>query len=563
MSEAIHLAMGDTSWEVLPEVQPLLLGAGGLRLEEWRATGQAVIVKHGPHRTVWRVTLPGLSCYVKHNRLWNARAWLRQLVRAPKSRLEYERAREVAARGIPTVEPLAVGEGISSQGPADSYLVTRSLEGVQPLDTFLETLLPSFAPPRRERVAQRVSKVLGAFVARMHDAGVVHHDLHPGNLLLRLDADDTPTLFLIDLHAVRVGGPLAWPAARANLVILNHWFSLRANRSDRLRFWRAYSQARQSTEALPFALPVIRRLLPVELEERTWESNLRFWRNRDRRCVVSNRYYQSVRAGALRGVAVRDLTEAALAALLADPDAPFQEPGAKLLKSSRSSTVVEFDMALGGTTRRVIWKRFRVTSWKDPLTSLFRRSAALRSWVSGHGLRERALPTPRPLLVLHHHRAGLPCQAYLLVEKVENAQELQRYVLSLSALPCFERQVILRQRIDEAARLVRELHRRRLGHRDLKAPNLLVADRIWLIDLVGVSRYGQLPRERRVQNLARLNASFYQTTAFTRTDRLRFLRVYLQWGLYGRSSWKRWWRQVEAATLAKVAQNQRRGRVLA
>ena len=86
---------------------------------------------------------------------------------------------------------------------------------------------------------------------------------------------------------------------------------------------------------------------------------------------------------------------------------------------------------------------------------------------------------------------------------------------------------------------------------------------ISLIDLVGVRRLHKLPRSRRIQNLARLHASFLRTPLLTRTDKLRFLRVYLQWGLLGKNAWKRWWMEIEAATQAKVARNRRTGRPLA
>jgi hypothetical protein len=66
-----------------------------------------------------------------------------------------------------------------------------------------------------------------------------------------------------------------------------------------------------------------------------------------------------------------------------------------------------------------------------------------------------------------------------------------------------------------------------------------------------------------VQNLARLHASFYQDPALTRSDKLRFLRVYLQWGLLGRGTWKRWWKEIEQATEVKVARNLKNGRPLA
>src|SRR5262249_26620518 len=122
----------------------------------------------------------------------------------------------------------------------------------------------------------------------------------------------------------------------------------------------------------------------------------------------------------------------------------------------------------------------------------------------------------------------------------------------------------LRERIAQVARLIVALHLRQLSHRDLKAGNILVGcQAMWLIDLVGVREYRRLSRARRVQNLARLHASFYQHPSLTRTDKLRFLRTYLQWGLFGRFGWKQWWSEIDGATRAKVLRNARNGRPLA
>jgi hypothetical protein len=271
-----------------------------------------------------------------------------------------------------------------------------------------------------------------------------------------------------------------------------------------------------------------------------------------------------VRSAAAWGHAVSDLDAAELAALADDPDEPFRRAGVRLLKDSRSSTVAELEVTVGGVRRRVIYKRFRVTAWSDPWANLVRRSPALRSWVYGHGLRERCLPTARPLAVLHRRSRGLSREGYLLTEKLEGAADLHDFLAGLDALPPRERRAALRRRIDQVAWLVRDLHRRRLSHRDLKAANVLVAGAsVWLIDLVGVELFRKLPHTRRVQNLTRLNASFVNSATLTRTDRLRFLRIYLEWGLRGRTGWKKWWRAVEQATRAKIRRNQRRGRPLA
>ena len=188
----------------------------------------------------------------------------------------------------------------------------------------------------------------------------------------------------------------------------------------------------------------------------------------------------------------------------------------------------------------------------------------MRSWSLGQGLRERLLPTARPLAVVLRQRGFLTYEAYLLAEKITNAVDLHSHVAHLGSLEIKNRQASLRARIDQVAKLIRSLHQRQLSHRDLKAVNILLTDSAaWLIDLVGVWRHHKLPRARRLQNLSRLHASFHDNRALTRTDKLRFLRTYLQWGLFGQQGWKGWWRAVEAATQAKVAQNLRNGRPLA
>src|SRR5207253_6802497 len=111
------------------------------------------------------------------------------------ARMEFERALAVAARQVPTVCPLAFGERATGLGPGDSYLITRSLEGTEPLDHFIDGAPERFDMARQVHLRRRLAVELGRFMARMHDTGIVHNDLHPGNLLLRFDVEDQPQLF--------------------------------------------------------------------------------------------------------------------------------------------------------------------------------------------------------------------------------------------------------------------------------------------------------------------------------------------------------------------------------
>src|SRR5262249_1286628 len=130
-------------------------------------------------------------------------------------------------------------------GGGESILITRCLEETHELHLFAVSFLAHMPPARQARLRQRLATELGKLVARMHDAGILHNDLHPANILVRLEQDDRLALFVIDLNAVRLGAPLSWKQSRHNLVILNRWFVLRASRSDRCRFWTAYRRRRQ------------------------------------------------------------------------------------------------------------------------------------------------------------------------------------------------------------------------------------------------------------------------------------------------------------------------------
>ncbi len=264
--------------------------------------------------------------------------------------------------------------------------------------------------------------------------------------------------------------------------------------------------------------------------------------------------------------------------LLANPDDPFSRPETTWLKNSRTSTVVETTMRVGGRPTTVVYKRFNRKKWIDPWLNLIRPSRAWRSWQAGQDLVSRGIPTPRNLAFLARRGSFrssplswfLPHETYLVTLKQDNVTTLAEYVRqTLPALDPEARHDQIRKVNLALARLIRALHDRSLSHRDLKASNILVhpdaletGEFLSLIDLVGVRLLNPVPWGRRIQNLARLSVSLGTVPGRTRTESLRFLRAYLPWGLSPLSDWKKVWRDTQAAILAKQARNRRRGRPL-
>jgi len=559
----------DTGWWVRADWDGALLDGGRLRLDEWRRSGVLTTVKRGPHRVVYRADLAEGPVYVKHFLVPNFRAKARQWFRSGKGRNEGRRAAKLEAIGVPTITPVALGERRVRNFLLENFLVTKEIPDTLPLDEFVERRLPLMPAARQGRLRRDLARVLADLTARLHDAGFVHQDFHPGNLLIRLGPDDSLKLAVIDLDALRMASRLSWADVRENLALLNHYFWSRCNRSDRFRFLQAYLKARREPAA-PSAPDLSRG---IERATRVWAERL--WRRWGRRCWGRNKYFQTYKGDGLRAIASRDLDPASVRRILADPEAPIRDEGAVILKDSRTAVVAETTLIVDGRPVRAIFKRFNPKKTLEGLLDLVRPSRAARAWQAGQHLRSRGVPTPRNLAYIVETGRGpfarlLPKRSYLVQVRADPSITLHDYaaeVLPLAA-PEARRDRIARLTV-ALARLLRTLHDRSLSDRDLKAANILIVGdpeaeevELALIDLVGVRLLHPLPISRRLQNLARLQISLAGVPGRTRTDALRFLRAYLPWGLAPRNDWKGLWRRVARFIEKKEARNRRRGRPL-
>ena len=567
----VRARSGDMTWYVRSDWEQALLGDEGLRLEEWRAHGRLSVVKQGPHRAVYRADLPAGSVYIKHYLIPDFRAMLRQWFRRGKGRNEGKRAAKLEAIGIPTINPIALGEQRKGKFLFENYLITEAIVDTLPLDEFVERRLPALPEPQRGRIRRALAEAMGELTARLHQAGFVHIDFHPGNLLVRFDETGHPRLAMVDLDALRVRKRLTWRDARANLALLNHYFWLRSARSDRLRFLSAYFRARGLT---PKDLTGFAR--GIESDTRSWAERL--WTRWGRRCRGSNKYFKRYRSPTAWGIAARDLSHPLVRSIMADPDALLSAEGTRILKDSRTATVAELTLPVGGVPTPVIFKRFHVKKALDPWLSIVRPSRGWRAWQAAQHFVSRALPTPRNLLYIARRGAGfpwwpashLPRASYLLTIRSTPSITLADYVRDvLPGLPADRRRDRIAALTIALAHLIRTMHERSISDRDLKAANILIEGdpdapepRLSVIDLVGVQLQHPLPRNRRVQNLARLSLSLHDVVGRTRGDTLRFLKLYLVTVLLPREPWKRLWRDVEAVARTKISRNDRHGRRL-
>lgn len=562
---------GEVGWWHRFGYGAVLLGPRGLRLDEWREEGRLTTIKSGRQRIVYRVDLPEGPLYIKHFLVPDRRAKYRQWVRRGKGRNEGKRSQLLASIGVPTITPVALGEQRKRKFLFENYLVTLGIRDATPLDEFVESRLPEVGEPLQSRIRRELAKSLATMTGRLHNAGLLHQDFHPGNVLVRFTSQMTPELVMIDLDALRRSRNVTWKLARQNLALLNQFFWLRSSRTDRFRFLKAYLAGRNESH------PDVGRVAQqIEDSTRLWAERL--WQSWGRRCWTSNKYFEAHSTLSAWGVASRDLDPDVMRALLEDPDGPFRAAGTTIIKASRTTTVAQTTVLVHDRPTAVIYKRFNRKKILDPVFTVFRPSRAWRSWQAAQHLASRGIPTPQNLAFLARYRSvpsgtlslHLPHETYLMTVKEQDAVTLSSYVSdTLTTLPPEVRRERIKSLTSSLARLIRTLHERSLSHRDLKSSNILIKagdrqtpDELSLIDLVGVRLKYPLPWHSRAQNLARLSLSLNKVPDRTKSDALHFLRLYLPWGLSHLSDWKSRWRSIERAIGRKIGRNLRRGRPL-
>lgn len=546
-------------------------------LDNWLHRGGVHVVKSGSHRTVYRVDAAECGLYVKH---YHARSTVgrgKQLFRRSAARREYRNSVELARRGLPTATPLAFGE-IRRRGlTAESYFVSREIEGGRPLDALLFAEIADLPSRVQSRWRRVVTIRLAEFCAAMHAAGVWQNDLHLGNILVRTLTHECAEnsggqvdveLFLIDLPGVKFSPPLGWRRSRDSLAMLLAGLRERTSRSERRRFWRSYLAARPNL-VLPPSTGHDLASAERDIDAAAWRHAHRVVSSRDKRALRSNRDFQRMTIAGRTVHAVADVSTELLAYLASDPEQPIREARHSPIKISHSSVVVKSELTLRSGNVAVAYKRSRVKTAGKRLLSPLRPSRALRGWMLGHALLQRGIATARPLCVIEPRRGR---DAWLATEWVAGARNLHLYLWELAQRPLAERANRAAQCAAGLGRLIGRLHGWNIAHRDLKACNLVAVEegsdvRVLLIDLDGIQRPRRLTLATRVRDLARLATSMSMHAWLGRAAHWRFLSAYLRALHFGSRPDKRelksLWRDVKTASALKRSRMVEAGKTVA
>jgi tRNA A-37 threonylcarbamoyl transferase component Bud32 len=265
------------------------------------------------------------------------------------------------------------------------------------------------------------------------------------------------------------------------------------------------------------------------------------WQTRQRRCVRENRDFVRVQTPPFSGFARRSYWDNGLSSSLREPEQFLQRPEARLIKNSQTTTVA----VAGETAARFYIKRYNYQGFAYALKDFFRSSRARRAWIAANSLAMRGIPVARPVVYLERRRLGILLESYILTQALAGVMLRDIFRRYDRAGYRIEEK---RRLLGEVARFLKKMHRNGVAYRDLKGTNFIVQDTVSgsydlrIVDFDGI-HLGSVSWHRRMKNLARLVEECRRHCCFTQSDRVRFLKSYLD--AKEAKAWKTIWRAVE------------------
>jgi len=414
----------------------------------------AELVKANPLRRVYHLRRGELDVYAKVYRPISVLHRFKWLIKPSPAAVEFDRLRMAAARGVPVVRPLAWAQGRIGGKPA-AILITQSLDPVQSL----EELLSEPQTHDAEYLASCLDAAADA-VAALHCCGIIHRDLHPGNILITsTNKKPQPSAYLTDLQHITVkqhagyrSGDPSQPWRIRNLAGLLAAVRIRVTEQHLHRFVGRYLQALQPDHRYA-GRELDKYVCRVQLLADDHDRKLAA--SRDRRAMRNSKYGREIKLTDGWSARVflqckRSLADSPASQHRFTPDnwqAALVEPAGlcrtgQLIPHDACSQLVSRELTVGSAQLDVMVQHFRLPEGIAGFFQALRSCPALALWRRCHGMVNRRVPTAWPLAALTRRRMLLWRESIFIAERnTQNPKTLTTWAES----PCTAEQLAKRE----------------------------------------------------------------------------------------------------------------------
>lgn len=203
--------------------------------------------------------------------------------------------------------------------------------------------------------------------------------------------------------------------------------------------------------------------------------------------------------------------------------------GGQLVTLQRGRTVTRLEL-----NGRAFYLKRNQFNWREFIKTLLHLRLpprnAVTEWKNISAIKRIGIPTLKPIAMGEKRLSGLEIASFILTEELYGAEPLEKVIPSKLSGELSDgnrkwKYSILRR----VAQIARRMHANGMCHQDFYLGHLFWTpdDTLYLIDLQRVVNRSKLPRRYIVKDLGQLNFSADCVGNISRTDRMRFLLLYL------------------------------------
>ena len=213
-----------------------------------------------------------------------------------------------------------------------------------------------------------------------------------------------------------------------------------------------------------------------------------------------------------------------------NPGRAIKDSKVKIIHNGLRSLVVSLAINHEGLRQRIALKYYKRPGLSRKLKDVFRSSKAAKEWIAGDRLLELGVKTPVPLAVGGRRRFRFLQESFLITEEVTGSKTLSPYLAVFAPPPSKEKIKEKRDFISRLAREVGRIHNQGFFHGSLSVANVLVRKTpqgnmsFYFLDLGYAKAQRMVSPYQKVKDLATLSKRI--PSFITKTDKLRFFRVY-------------------------------------
>ena len=374
--------------------------------ENLRSYPNIETVKSSLSRTVQSLppNASGPALIIKRYHVRGNKERLKYLFFPSRAASEWKALRHLRNAGVAVPTALAFGEARSGWLLLESGLVMERVFDAMRISDWLR------CRPADNRKRLEVIRQVGYQVAKLHDSGCRHSDLHAGNILVcEMPGEKKPSILLIDHHACRIGARPGERQRQKNLGKLFHSLLPKIAESEALEFLRAYDRSRKAKR---WEAEEVQRIYDDLTEEAKRVQKVRL-RSRSKRCWKDSSQFARTKSGGWHIYRRREVPLAALRVFQGErvnSEARGGKHGGSFLRDAKleleggTPRSVDVKMESYGGLWRCLWRRFN----PGPLQ---------KAWGAARTLEVRGDKGPKALALMVKHRYGFPVREILIAER--------------------------------------------------------------------------------------------------------------------------------------------------